>query len=492
MYNIPKNQLSQYQLNLLRSKLIAKPKTIMDTNNQFELFKETSKWISIPRYYGMIQWGIPKLTRFGNCMKISNKCYFKSTLYNTPHNNQQHIANSCLAKLTKSKYNIGSGIIVIPTGYGKTVTALWLIVKLKYKALVLVNSNMLLKQWINRIKNHVAGINIGIIQKDTCNIDGYDIVVGMIQSFRLRKYEHLDKFGTVIFDECHHAPAKTFSNTIFKLSPRFLIGLSAEPKRKDGLFYVLKWIMGPILYQQYNRKSENISVHLVNITHSNFTLNYINRNKNKKIINNPKLINNLCNDFNRNKIIIKYIWNLLNICSIPRKCLLFTSRISHIKFLKQKFIYLNHSKISLFDNILKKIFKSQMISINETISTHICSFLFKTYTIGELNSSISHNNRDKELQKDIIIVTYNIAKEGLDIKGANTAFLTTPCSDMKQVLGRVLSRGSDTNKDIIIVDFMDQLHPFRHKNLARIRTYKNLNSKFSKIVNNRCMCISHN
>ena len=48
-------------------------------------------------------------------------------------------------------------------------------------------------------------------------------------------------FGFVIYDECHHLGAEVFSRALLKTNTRYTLGLSATPKRQDGLSSVFEW-----------------------------------------------------------------------------------------------------------------------------------------------------------------------------------------------------------------------------------------------------------
>ncbi|MDZ7694623.1 MAG: DEAD/DEAH box helicase family protein [Balneolaceae bacterium] len=69
------------------------------------------------------------------------------------------------------------------------------------------------------------------------------ITVGMIQTLKQNEESEkiLDSFGTIIVDECHHIPAKTFRETITRFNSYYLYGLTATPMRKNNdedLIYV--------------------------------------------------------------------------------------------------------------------------------------------------------------------------------------------------------------------------------------------------------------
>ena len=73
----------------------------------------------------------------------------------------------------------------------------------------------------------------------------------MIQSISMKKYpkETFDSFGLLIIDECHYVCSKTFSKALFKIQPRYKLGLSATPDRKDGLTKLLVYHLGPIIHR---------------------------------------------------------------------------------------------------------------------------------------------------------------------------------------------------------------------------------------------------
>ena len=125
-----------------------------------------------------------------------------------------------------------SCIINAGCGEGKTITALSLVEKLGQKTIVIVHTKKLMDQWVEEIKN-ILQITPGILGNSIFNYDS-NIVVAMKQTLDSKADSKLfNEFGTLIVDECHHAPAKTFNSIIDKFRSRYKIGLSATLKRKD-------------------------------------------------------------------------------------------------------------------------------------------------------------------------------------------------------------------------------------------------------------------
>lgn len=77
------------------------------------------------------------------------------------------------------------GILRGKTGFGKTQVALELIKRLGRTALIVVHKELLMKQWVARIKKFLPNARVGIVREDRCEIEDVDIVIAMAQSLAL-------------------------------------------------------------------------------------------------------------------------------------------------------------------------------------------------------------------------------------------------------------------------------------------------------------------
>lgn len=143
------------------------------------------------------------------------------------------------------------GLLVLPCGAGKTVVGLALARRAGRSTLVLVHTEDLLRQWVERTRD-VLGLEAGTIglgKKDRIE----PVTIGMVQTLARRPRGDLAelgrRFGTLLVDEAHHGPARTYVELLRGLNCRRRVGLTATPKRDDGLSAMLAWGFGGILYQ---------------------------------------------------------------------------------------------------------------------------------------------------------------------------------------------------------------------------------------------------
>jgi len=136
------------------------------------------------------------------------------------------------------------GVVIAPTGAGKTIIGLTLIERKKQKALILVHTKELLKQWKKEVKA-IFGFEPGIVN-DEQSVTDRPITIAMFQSANAN-IERLDptSYGLVLVDECHHTPANTFSYVLDQIPAAYRYGLSATPKRRDNLQDILYNRLGP-------------------------------------------------------------------------------------------------------------------------------------------------------------------------------------------------------------------------------------------------------
>ncbi len=199
-YVVSKLKLTAEEIEQIRKDLTVEPQTHPDYCQEavpFKVFTESEKSICMPRYYGVAKFGQPLKTLSMDGVKVD------MTFNGDLRDKQKPIINSCM----KDIKNNGGGIISLYCGCGKTVLAIYLACQLKLKTLVVVHKTFLQDQWVERIEQF-TNAKIGLIRQDKIDIEGKDIVIGMLQSISMKDYDAsiFNEFGLVVYDECF--PAK--------------------------------------------------------------------------------------------------------------------------------------------------------------------------------------------------------------------------------------------------------------------------------------------
>ncbi|MFO0593643.1 MAG: DEAD/DEAH box helicase family protein [Polyangiaceae bacterium] len=137
------------------------------------------------------------------------------------------------------------GVVVLPTGTGKTFLATLAIASRKRSTLVVVPTLDLVNQWYDGLSASF-GEPIGIVGGGYHEVE--DITVTTYDSAYLHMERLGSKFGLVVFDECHHLPSASYSLGAKMCLAPFRLGLSATPERTDERGY--EDTIGPIVFRR--------------------------------------------------------------------------------------------------------------------------------------------------------------------------------------------------------------------------------------------------
>ena len=135
------------------------------------------------------------------------------------------------------------GVVVLPTGAGKTVVALEAIRMTERPSLILAPTLDLLGQWHNRLTEAFDN-KIGLVGQGVCDIE--DVTVITYHSAYRRIGEIGARFGLLIFDEVHHLTAPEWAEIARLANAPFRLGLTAtyDPRQAD----LMNELLGPLAY----------------------------------------------------------------------------------------------------------------------------------------------------------------------------------------------------------------------------------------------------
>ena len=139
------------------------------------------------------------------------------------------------------------GMVVMPTGTGKTEVALAAMAAVRVSTLIVAPVRDLMHQWHQRILRRL-GYDAGIVGDSILNIQ--PVTVTTYDSAYARMPEMGDRFGLIIFDEAHHLPGRSYREAALFSSAPMRLGLTATPDRADGRHVDLDSLIGPVVYRQ--------------------------------------------------------------------------------------------------------------------------------------------------------------------------------------------------------------------------------------------------
>ena len=417
-YSIYKSALSIQEQQHIREELTVSPYVPGSPvkSDSFPVYRESENKMYIPRYYGIENYGVPDISRIkaGDDINID----FVGDL----RDYQIDITNKFYQEATKDKDFGGGGLLDIHTGAGKTVMALKIISMLKKKTLIIVHKGFLVMQWEERIRQYLPNAKIGRIQAQTIDMKDKDIVIGMLQSLSMKEYPRgmFDSFGLTIVDEVHHISSEVFCRSLTKIVTKYTLGLSATMQRKDGLTKVFKMYLGDIIYKMKRSKEHEVLVRAIKYKVDDEEFNKVEYDfrGNAKF---STMISKVC-DFNPRTEFI------LDVLKGERK-----------RDPSQQIIILAHNK-SLLTYLFKAIEHRNIATVG--------------YYIGGMKETALKASETKE----IIVATYAMAAEALDIKSLTTLVLASPKTDVVQAVGRILRQ---KGHQPVIIDIVDTHEPFQ-------------------------------
>jgi len=268
----------------------------------------------------------------------------------------------------------------------------------------------------------------------------YDIEVANNHNFVLCTNKDCAE-GPVV-SNCHHISAEIFVRALQKIVTTYTLGLSATMNRKDGLSKVFKLFLGDIIHKEKRENENNVLVKAIEFNTFDEEFNTVEYDY-RGNVKFSTMISKLCNFNIRSEFILSIIIKELALNE------------------EQQIMILAHNKCLLV-YLFKAIEHRKIASVG--------------YYVGGMKKKDLKMSETKK----IIVATYSMAAEALDIKTLTTLVMATPKTDIEQAVGRIL-RVKDNNA--LVIDIIDSHDIFKKQWQKRKIFYFKNNYKISYTEN---------
>ena len=352
-----------------------------------------------------------------------------------------------------------NGILGATTAFGKTAVGAYLVAEKKINTLILVHNTEILKNWEEDLRKFLDisedlpqyKTKTGRIKKRNSAIGtlyaGHNSMTGIIDVAMFSSLGKKDEvnpiveqYGMVIMDECHHGAAQTVEDVIGNVKAKYVYGLTATPKRDDGMEKKVYMQFGPVRFR-YTVKERAEKQGIDHYVYPRFTR--LVSSEDLKINDAYKVV--ISSDIRNDQII-----NDIDKCIKKGRTPLVLSK------------YREHAEL-LYNMLTDK-------------ADHV--FLLQGGGTRKTKDEIREKmNAVHESETVILVAIDKYIGEGFNYPRLDTLMLTTPIAwegNIEQYAGR-LHRDYDTKKDVIIYDYVDVhirvLEKMYHK---RMRAYKKI------------------
>jgi superfamily II DNA or RNA helicase len=275
-----------------------------------------------------------------------------------------------------------------------------------------------------------------IFGKSEEGYDVFDIEVKDNHNFVLKMVDGMRLYPIV--SNCHHMGAEVFSRCMMKVNTTYTLGLSGTMDRKDGLTKVFEMFIGPVVHKEKTESEHSVVVKgiVYNVDDDDFNETQYDYKGNPKF---STMISKLCSYSHRSEFILRLLTAELELNP------------------EQQIMILAHNK-------------SLITYLHDAIMHRKIADGSVGYYIGGMKEAALKLSESKK----VIIATYAMASEGLDIKTLTSLILASPKTDVCQSVGRILRQ---KHSSPLVIDIIDAHDIFMSQWYKRRKYYKSQNYK---------------
>lgn len=343
----------------------------------------------------------------------------------------------------------------LPTGMGKTITSIGLIVEMSVPTLVVAPTDYIAQQWIDDAKKAYPNIKVGRFSNDNkVNPSGetHLITVIIINTFAKKPIEfiNVNKYSMVIFDEAHelHSPRGLKSLWLAQSVP-YIVGITATPaSMPSGLDKIVMKFLGEPVAQDYKLSD----IYKVNITALMYSQPLVERGSTA-----IETIKYIIADEARTKLVASQIKRLFD---AGHSVIVFSELKSYLITINAE---LSSMKISAEIDV-----DAEDTDTGAKLNVNILEGGVKSCVIDDVKSA----------GQQILLTTYGYSRRGVSIVNMTALVFATPRRNgIEQLLGRIMRKGSDINIEREVIDIVDTKSSLYNQYHNRKKTYKKYNLK---------------
>lgn len=339
------------------------------------------------------------------------------------------------------------GTVVLPTGTGKTFVAVLAIHRSERPALVVTPTIDLMSQWYTELQ--VAfDVPVGLLGGGYHDIQPLTVTTYDSAHIHLERWGN--KFGLLVFDECHHLPGPSYmASALGSLAP-YRLGLTATPERSDGQDVLLDALIGPIVYRREIKelRGDFLADYQTERLYVNLTAEQEAAYK-----QNREQYRTFCSDKGISMSSPTGWGRFIQETSRSRE-----GRAAFLAYQEQRRLALAApAKLQLLERLLHKHRKDRVLIFTYDNAT--------VYQIARdyLVPAITHQTKTKERKQILdrfqtgeysVVVTSRVLNEGVDVPAANVGIVLSGSSTVRehvQRLGRLLRKHGDKQALLIEV-----------------------------------------
>lgn len=333
-----------------------------------------------------------------------------------------------------------TGVLQAPTGFGKTLVAMTVMVARNINTLILVHNKALLKQWQQRLNSYLTTLSDNQKQLFLANVE-----IATYQGL-VDKSSHTVKllafnYGQVIIDECHHLSAPNYMQILNAIAPTYVLGLTATPERQDGHHPIIFMQAGQVVFHAKTTLATDTFTKKQAICRSLDTPFSEDLLQSEQRVQVSQLLNYLANSDMRNQTIVK---DVVHTIQQQRNPLILTERKNHAQYFLQALNQLGYQCVLL---------------------------------TGGMNTRDLQQQTQNLETADVVVATGKYIGEGFDMPRLDTLFLALPISWKGiaiQYIGRI-ERTYRNKSKVQVFDYIDDNHPvFKKMFQRRSKAYRSL------------------